>query len=245
MSLIVGRKPVLEALSINGRVEKVFYMRGVEEHILRKVKDAIGERNIPMVALERKKFIDFVQGAHAQGIAAFGKEQDYLSEEKLMKAVEAKSDFLLLVLDEIQDPHNFGAILRSAECSGVDAVLITFHRSAGITGVVQKVSAGASERLPVCRVVNLAQTIERLKKTGMFFYGSVLDGGQSLYKTDFSGRSAIVVGNEEKGIRNLTAKMCDTLVTIPMAGHLQSLNVSVATGVFLFEILRRKQTKAE
>ncbi|MCE7954027.1 MAG: 23S rRNA (guanosine(2251)-2'-O)-methyltransferase RlmB, partial [Chlorobi bacterium CHB7] len=148
---------------------------------------------------------------------------------------------LILILDEIQDPHNVGAILRSAECSGVNGVILTKHNSATITSTVVKVSAGATEHLNICQVNNLSQTIDELKKNGFWIVGSSFENSKNYNEVDYKIPIALIVGNEEKGIRKLTASKCDFLIKIPMSGKIQSLNVSVATGILLFEILRQRQ----
>ncbi len=151
---------------------------------------------------------------------------------------------LILILDEIQDPHNVGAILRSAECSGVNGVILTKHHSATITSTVTKTSAGATEHLKICQVNNLSQTIDELKEKGFWIVGSSLENSKNYTEVDYKIPIALIVGNEEKGIRKLTASKCDFLVKIPMAGKIQSLNVSVATGILLFEILRQRNLKS-
>jgi len=146
------------------------------------------------------------------------------------------------LLDSIQDPHNVGAILRTAECSGVDGVIITTHNSAPITSVVDKVSAGALSFLKICKVNNLVNVIKQLKAEGFWIGGSFLGENSKAYdKVDYSGPFAVIVGNEEKGIKPLVAKNCDFLIYIPMQGKVQSLNVSVATGILLFEINKNRQ----
>ena len=147
------------------------------------------------------------------------------------------------MLDTIQDPHNLGAILRTAECSGVDGAVITSHNSADITETVEKTSAGAVSHLKICRVSNLNNSIKELKDAGFWIVGSSLDTDKNHSEVDYKMPVALVVGNEEKGIRKLVAENCDFLVRIPMKGKIQSLNVSVAAGILLFEILRQRNPK--
>jgi 23S rRNA (guanosine2251-2'-O)-methyltransferase len=147
----------------------------------------------------------------------------------------------LLVLDGVQDPHNLGACLRTADAAGVHAVILPRDRAAGITPVVHKVASGAVESVPLFTVTNLARTLRRLRETGIWIYGTSDTGGQDLYTTDLSGPVALVLGGEGKGLRRLTREHCDYLVTIPMAGQVESLNVSVAAGVLLFEALRQRR----
>ncbi|MCJ7650609.1 MAG: 23S rRNA (guanosine(2251)-2'-O)-methyltransferase RlmB, partial [Candidatus Lokiarchaeota archaeon] len=147
---------------------------------------------------------------------------------------------LLLILDSIQDTHNVGAILRTADCSGVSGIIITKHNSAPINETVVKTSAGATEHVKICQVNNLSQAIKELKDNGFWIVGSSLEGSKPYTEVDYKIPIAVIVGNEEKGIKKLTAENCDFLVYIPMKGKIQSLNVSVATGILLFEILRQR-----
>jgi 23S rRNA (guanosine2251-2'-O)-methyltransferase len=152
---------------------------------------------------------------------------------------------LVLILDSIQDPHNLGAIFRTAECAGVDGIIITINQSSPITETVEKISAGAVSYLKICKVNNLVQIIERLKKEGYWIVGSMLTSESKNYTDiDFNMPLAVIVGNEEKGIRKLVAENCDFLSKIPMKGKIDSLNVSVATGILLFEVMRQRQKKS-
>ncbi len=154
---------------------------------------------------------------------------------------EAGRDMLVLVLDGVQDPHNLGACLRTAEAAGVHAVIVPKDRSAGLTPVVRKTSAGASEVVPVLQVTNLARVLRSLKERGIWLAGTSDSAGEDIYQRDLTGPLALVMGSEGKGLRRLTAELCDFLVRIPMAGVIESLNVSVATGVCLYEIRRQRR----
>ena len=151
----------------------------------------------------------------------------------------------LLILDNIQDPHNLGACLRSADAAGVHAVIAPKDRSVGITDTVRLVACGAAEHVPFVQVTNLARTIRQLKKSGIWIYGAAGKAAESLYKTDLSGPLAIVMGSEGKGLRRLTSEHCDFLISIPMAGSAESLNVSVAAGICLFEAVRQRSQENE
>lgn len=183
-------------------------------------------------------------GQKHQGIIAEVKaatEKSYSIMTLLDELEEAGTPPLLLVLDEVQDPHNVGAVLRSADAAGVHAVLATKNNSASITDVVRKVACGAAETVPFFQVQNLANTIEQLKQRGIWFVGTSDDASDSLHKANLTGSLAIVVGSEGKGMRRLTKDSCDSLIAIPMLGQVESLNVSVATGVVLYEALRQRQ----
>ncbi|PWQ98165.1 23S rRNA (guanosine(2251)-2'-O)-methyltransferase RlmB [Leucothrix pacifica] len=178
-----------------------------------------------------------------QGIVAEYMAPDAANENDLVELItNATEPLLLLVLDGVTDPHNLGACLRTAEGAGVDAVIAPKDKSASLTPTARKVSSGAAERIPFVQVTNLARTLDLLKDSGVWITGTSDKATQTLYDCDFKGSSAIVMGAEGKGVRNLTEKSCDFLISIPMAGSVSSLNVSVATGVVLYEAVRQRQT---
>lgn len=176
-----------------------------------------------------------------QGIIAILKEQPPTKSEKLEVILNGLTQALVLVLDHIQDPHNLGACLRSAECAGVDAVIIPRHGASPVNDTVRKVASGAVENVNIVCVTNLVQTLKKLQQLKYWIIGAAEQGDMTLYDCDFSGNIAIVMGAEDKGLRRLTTDHCDYLVKIPMSGAVSNLNVSVATGIFLFEAMRQKQ----
>ena len=240
MSLIIGRKPVLEALNSDEEVSQVFILFGQEGGIIEAIRIAAKKKGIKVNQVPFEKFRQITQSKIAQGVAASKSEQKYYDLYEIISESKKSQYPLLLILDSIQDTHNVGAILRSANCSGVDGILITKHNSAPINETVVKTSAGASEHVKIALINNLAQTIDELKQKGFWIVGSYLEGAKNYTKVDYKVPIAVIVVNEEKGIRKLTADKCDHLVRIPMKGKIQSLNVSVATGVLLFEILRQR-----
>ena len=240
MSLIIGRKPVLEALNSDEEVSQVFILFGQEGGIIEAIRVAAKKKGIKVNQVPFEKFRQITQSKIAQGVAASKSEQKYYDLYEIISESKKSQYPLLLILDSIQDTHNVGAILRSADCSGVDGIIITKNNSAPINETVVKTSAGASEHVKITLINNLAQTIDELKQKGFWIVGSYLEGAKDYTKVDYKVPIALIVGNEEKGIRKLTADKCDHLVRIPMKGKIQSLNVSVATGVLLFEILRQR-----
>ena len=240
MSLIIGRKPVLEALNSDEEVSQVFILFGQEGGIIEAIRVAAKKKGIKVNQVPFEKFRQITQSKIAQGVAASKSEQKYYDLYEIISESKKSQYPLLLILDSIQDTHNVGAILRSADCSGVDGIIITKNNSAPINETVVKTSAGASEHVKITLINNLAQTIDELKQKGFWIIGSYLEGAKDYTKIDYKVPIAVIVGNEEKGIRKLTADKCDHLVRIPMRGKIQSLNVSVATGVLLFEILRQR-----
>jgi len=276
MTIVIGRKPVLEALNSNEEIEQVYILFGQQGGIINAIRVAAKKRGIKFSEIPLERFKTYSPdlpgrqaGKNAQGVVALKKDFKFSSLDEIIQTAHpqplpqgkglqkalslgeglGEAPPLILILDEIQDPHNVGAILRSAECSGVNGVLLTTHNSATITSTVTKTSAGATEHIKICQVNNLSQTIDELKEKGFWIVGSSLEpaspsGGNSKNYTevDYKMPIALIVGNEEKGIRKLTASKCDFLVKIPMSGKIQSLNVSVATGILLFEILRQRQS---
>ncbi|MBT8380359.1 MAG: 23S rRNA (guanosine(2251)-2'-O)-methyltransferase RlmB [Ignavibacteria bacterium] len=240
MNLIIGRKPVLEALNADEEIEQVYILYGQQGGIINAIRVAAKKRGIKCNQIPLEKFKSFSPSKNAQGVVALRQDFKFSTLDEILASSPKSSFPLMLILDEIQDPHNVGAILRSAECSGVDGVILTKHHSATITSTVIKVSAGATEHLKICQVNNLSQTIDELKQNGFWIVGSSLKDAKNYTEVDYKIPIALIVGNEEKGIRKLTASKCDFLVKIPMIGKLQSLNVSVATGILLFEILRQR-----
>jgi len=240
VSLIIGRKPVLEALNSDDEVSQVFILFGQEGGIIDAIRVAAKKKGIKVNQVPIEKFIQITQSKIAQGVAASKSVQKYYDLYEIINESKKSEYPLLLILDSIQDTHNVGAILRSADCSGVDGIIITKHNSAPINETVVKTSAGASEHVKMTLINNLAQTIEELKHKGFWIVGSYLEGAKDYTRVDYKVPIAVIVGNEEKGIRKLAADKCDYLVRIPMKGKIQSLNVSVATGILLFEILRQR-----
>jgi 23S rRNA (guanosine2251-2'-O)-methyltransferase len=240
VSLIIGRKPVLEALNSDEEVLQVFILFGQEGGVIEAIRVAAKKKGIKVNQVPFEKFRQITQSKIAQGVAASKSEQKYYDLYEIINDAKKSEYPLLLILDSIQDTHNVGAILRSADCSGVDGIIITKNNSAPINETVVKTSAGASEHVKITLINNLAQTIDELKQKGFWIVGSYLEGAKDYTKVDYKIPLAVIVGNEEKGIRKLTADKCDHLVRIPMKGKIQSLNVSVATGVLLFEILRQR-----
>jgi len=253
VNLIIGRKPVLEALNSDEEISQVYLLFGQEGGIINSIRIAAKKKGIKVNQIPYEKFRQITQSKIAQGVAAVKSSFRFftlheiieLSKTKNHKALSLGEGLgeafpLLLILDSIQDTHNVGAILRSADCSGVDGIIITKYNSAPINETVVKTSAGATEHVKIAQVNNLAQTIDELKQNGFWIVGSYLEGAKDYTKVDYKIPIAVIVGNEEKGIRKLTPDKCDHLVKIPMKGKIQSLNVSVAAGVLLFEILRQR-----
>jgi 23S rRNA (guanosine2251-2'-O)-methyltransferase len=212
----------------------------------RRLQELLGQLatvGIEPEAVDRKKLDKLAGGDTHQGIVIEVTLPQPRSENDLKAAVEQLSEpALFLVLDHVQDPHNLGACLRTADATGVHGVIITKDNASGITPTVCKVASGAAETVPVYMVTNLARTLRWLKDNGVWLMGAAGEEAQSLYQTDFTGAVAIVIGAEGSGLRRLTREECDILVAIPMRGTVESLNLSVATGVLLYEVLRQRES---
>lgn len=240
MNIIIGRKPVLEAINSGEELEQVYILYGQKGSVIDAIRVAAKKRGIKINQIPLEKFRTLIQSTNAQGVAAIKPAYKFHSLDDIISVAKSSSNPLILILDSIQDTHNVGAILRTAECSGVNGIIVTKHNSAPINATVVKTSAGATEHVNIAQVNNLANTIKVLKESGFWIVGSSLDNAKFYTEADFTMPIALIVGNEEKGIRKLTADKCDFLVKIPMAGKLQSLNVSVATGILLFEVMRQR-----
>lgn len=242
MALIIGRKPVLEAINSGEEIEQVYILHGQRGGIVDVIRIASKKRGIRCGEVSSEKFKQITTNPNAQGVAAKKSSRKYFSLEEIINASKEKKYPLLIILDSIQDTHNLGAILRTAECAGVDGVIVTKHNSAPINETVVKTSAGATEHLKICLVDNLMNAIKELKQNNFWIFGSYLADAKDYNTVDYKLPAAIILGNEEKGIRKLVADNCDFLIKIPMMGKIQSLNVSVSAGILLFETLRQRST---
>jgi len=244
MNLIIGRKPVLEAILSEAKIERIYILHGTHGNIIDLIKEKANRKNIKISEVDSKKFTAFASTEKSQGVAAVRSELEFFSLEEIIELSKSKVNPLILILDSIQDPQNLGAILRTAECAGVEGIITTVHHSAPINQTVIKTSVGAVEYLKIAKVFNLGSAIKLLKENNFWIVGSSLEGAKDYSEIEYSGPIALIMGNEEKGIRKLTAELCDFLVKIPMSGKIQSLNVSVSTGIILFEINRQKSIKS-
>ena len=239
--IIEGRNAVIEALRSGENIDKIYLAKGETDKTLGHIASRAREKGIVVVEADRRK-LDGMSPTHAhQGVIALAAMREYVSVQSLLDAAAEKGEApLLVVCDEISDPHNLGAILRTAECAGAHGVIIPKRRSAGLTAIVGKTSAGAVSYMPVARVANLPATLEELKKKGVWVYGTAAEGTTSLYDADLKGPAAIVIGSEGSGIGRLVREKCDFLVSIPMKGHISSLNASAAAAILLYEAVRRR-----
>jgi len=241
-NLLIGIHSVASALSnMPGQMRVIRIAEESHNPRVRKLASLAGELGISVVMEPRALLERRSEGQRHQDIIAEFAAENLLTGKDLDRVLEAiDGPPLLLVLDGIQDPHNLGACLRTAEAAGVHAVILPRDRAAGLTPVARRAASGAAEVLPILIVTNLARILRRMKEKGVWLLGTSDQAEQSLYEAGLSGPMALVMGNEEKGMRRLTSELCDFLVRIPMHGSVSSLNVSVATGVCLFEMIRQR-----
>lgn len=242
MPNVYGVLPVLEALRAGGRrIERVVIAAGAKHERLREVTEAARRAGVP-VRHEPGASLDRLSNrANHQGVIAIASATSYTEEEDILSGITG--DSLLVLLDGVEDPHNLGAIIRTAECAGATAVVIPERRAAHVTEVVAKTSAGATEYLPVARVTNLAQFIEQLKRRNVWVVGVEQSGEMPYTQYDYAGAVALVFGGEGSGLHRLVRDRCDVVLAIPLSGRISSLNVSVAAGVVLFEALRQRMAR--
>ena len=239
--VIEGRNAVIEALRAGTAIDKIYLQKGETDKTLGHIASKARAAGAVVVEADRRK-LDAMSRTHAhQGVIALSAVREYASVEDILQAAEAKGEApLLVVCDELSDPHNLGAVIRTAECAGAHGVIIPKRRSAGLTAVVAKTSAGAVAHVPVARVPNLPALLDDLKKRGIWVFGTAADGPTALYDADLKGPAAIVIGSEGSGMGRLVAERCDFLVSIPMRGKLNSLNASAAAAILLYEAVRQR-----
>lgn len=239
--VIEGRNAVLEALRAGTALDKVYLQKGETDKTLGHIASKARAAGAVVVEADRRK-LDAMSQTHAhQGVIALAAARAYASLEDILQAAADKGEPpLLVVCDELSDPHNLGAVIRTAECAGAHGVIIPKRRSAGLTAVVAKTSAGAVAHVPVARVPNLPALLKDLKKQGLWVFGADAGGSTPLYEADLKGPAAIVVGSEGSGMSRLVAETCDFLISIPMRGKLNSLNASAAAAILLYEAVRQR-----
>ena len=238
-NVICGRNPVIEALKSGASIDCI-YMDG-NGGSLNVIRRLAKENGVVIKDAQDKKLSQLSGGASHQGVVAVGACGEYVTVEDILAVSrEQGTKPFIIICDEIEDPHNLGAIIRTAETSGADGVIIPKRRSASLNATVFKTSAGAASYVPVARVSNLASTIDMLKENGVWIYGTDASGSD-YSETDFTGSCGLVIGSEGFGISKLIQKKCDFMIKLPMLGKINSLNASVAAGIFMYEVLRQRR----
>jgi len=239
-NLVFGRNAIRELLASGRSVDKVMVARGEREGSIGELIRTAREAGIPVLETERSKLDALTQGAKHQGILAFAAERAYASVSDILAYARSRGETpLIVVLDGVEDPHNLGAILRTADCVGAHGVIIPKRRAVGLTPVVAKCSAGAIEHVLVARVPNLVAALDELKEQGVWVYAADMDG-QTYTGVDLTGSAALVLGAEGAGVSRLVREHCDFTVSVPLFGHVDSLNVSNAAAVLLYEAVRQR-----
>lgn len=238
---IEGRNAVLEALKAGRPIDKLFVAKGDTDGSLSRIAAMAKKAGIPVVDIDRRKLDTMsVTGAH-QGVIAACAVREYVSVEDILNtAKEKREDPFIIVCDEISDPHNLGAIIRTAEVAGVHGIIIPKRRSAGATATVAKTSAGAIEYVPIAKVPNIVSALDELKKAGVWIYGTSADGQNDLWETDLRGPIALVIGSEGDGMSRLVSENCDFKLSIPMKGSISSLNASCSAAIVIYEAVRQR-----
>ena len=240
--IIEGRNAVIEALRAGASIDKIFIQKGETDKTLGHIASTARAAGVVVVDADKRK-LDFMSRTHAhQGVIALASVREYVSVEDILNIAREKGENpLIVVCDEISDPHNLGAIIRTAECAGAHGVIIPKRRSAGLTSIVGKTSAGAVSYVPVARVPNIPALLEQLQKEGVWVFGTAAEGTTALYSADLKGPAAIVIGSEGEGMTRLVREKCDFLVSIPMKGKISSLNASAAAAILLSEAVRQRR----
>ena len=242
--IIEGRNAVIEALRAGRIIDKIFIQKGDTDKTLGHIASRAREAGIVVVDADKRKLDNMSRTHSHQGVIALTALREYCTVQDILNIAEERGEPpFVIVCDEISDPHNLGAIIRTAEAVGVHGIVIPKRRSAGVTSIVDKTSAGAVEHMAVARVANLTSAIKELKDAGLWVYGTAADGSTSMWETDLTGPICLVIGSEGDGMGRLVRENCDFLVSIPMKGKVSSLNASAAASVLMYEILRRRETK--
>lgn len=239
--LIEGRNAVTEALRAGRNIDKIYIAKGEVDKTLGHIASRARDMGIVVVEADRRK-LDSMSVTHAhQGVVALAAVREYSSIDDILRIAEERGEPpFVVVCDEISDPHNLGAIIRTAECVGVHGIIIPKRRSAGLTSIVGKTSAGAVEHMAVARVSNLTAAIKELKERGLWVYGTAADAPAGMWQTNLTGPICIVIGSEGDGMGRLVTENCDVLVSIPMHGKVNSLNASAAASILMYEVLRQR-----
>lgn len=237
--LIIGRNAAMEAVKGDRTIEAIYISKGQIEGSINAIIKIAKEKKLVIKEVDRKKLDSMSNGAVHQGVIVRVTPYKYSEVSDILNYANSKGeDPFIVVLDEIEDPHNLGSIVRTAELCGVHGIIIPKRRNVGVTSTVYKSSVGAIEHMRIAKVTNINKTLDELKKEGIWVYGADIEGTEYSYEVDFSGPCALIIGSEGRGISKLTLKKCDKLIKIPMVGKINSLNASVAGGIMMYEVLK-------
>jgi 23S rRNA (guanosine2251-2'-O)-methyltransferase len=244
--MLIGRKPVIEALRSGKPIERIDILQGIRGGVIEELRRLAEQRNVPLAEVDRQAFRQVAADATTQGVIAFVPTRPPADLDQILAALQAQRETgFFLVLDQIEDPQNLGALVRTAECAGVHCVITPKHHAAGITGTVVKASAGATEHIPIAEVTNIVAIIEQLKEAGFWVIGLASEGQKTYEEPDYTLPIVMVVGSEGRGIRRLVKEHCDHLVHIPLFGKVGSLNASVAGALGMYEVVRQRSRQSK
>lgn len=239
--VIYGRNNIIEALNSNRTIDKIFVSKTAKDSRINKIVNSAKEKKIPVTFLENRKFDSKFDFKNTQGVAAYVAVRDYFDVDYILKSASDKNEKpFIIIADEITDPHNLGAIIRTADIFGAHGVIISKRRSCNLNASVEKASGGALNYVPVAKVTNLVSTVKELKKRGIWVYGTDMNADKVYYDEDYNSPLAIIVGSEGSGISKLLKEECDIMLSIPMKGHVGCLNASVAAGVIMQQVLKSR-----
>lgn len=242
--VLTGRKPVMEALRAGRPLDRILVLRGTHGSTIDEIRRLAEQRGITILDSEKQHFREFTPEAVTQGVIAFAPQKKAAELEDILEGIRQRGETgFVLILDQIEDPQNLGALIRTAECAGTHGVILPKHHAAPINETVIKASAGATEHLPVAEVTNIVSAIEDLKQAGFWVVGLAGDGDKVYSQVDYTVPIAFVVGNEGRGIRRLVKEHCDHLIRIPLFGKVESLNASVAGALGMFEVVRQREQR--
>lgn len=240
-NIICGRNPVLEAVRSGREIDRLLIAHGISGGSVTAIIAKCKAKGVLIKEISPQKLDYYCGGANHQGVAVMLASQEYSTVDDIMSLAASRNEKpFIIICDGLEDPHNLGAVIRTAEATGVHGVIIPERRSASLNATVAKAACGALEYVPVARVTNIAATIDMLKERGVWVFGADMDG-EDYTKTDFDVPCTIVIGNEGKGIGTLTAKKCDKIISLPMLGKINSLNASVAAGILMYEAVRKRR----
>ena len=243
--LIIGRNAVTEALRSGRAIDSLLVAKGERGGSIGRIIAQCRENGVVIKETDKRKLDKLCGGENHQGVAAWAAVHEYSDVEDILENARSKGEQpFIIICDEIEDPHNLGAIIRSAECVGAHGVIIPKCRSAGLTAIVDKASAGAAEHMAIARVPNISAAIKELKDNGLWVYGTAADGQNGLWSTDLTGAIALVIGSEGEGMSRLVKESCDFILSLPMKGQVSSLNASAAAAVTMYEVLRQRSAQS-
>lgn len=238
---VEGRNAVYELLKTDKEIDKILVQKDLKDDASKRLINVIRSHKVKLQPVDKYVIEKESESKRNQGFIAYVSDYEYFDVDDVIKAGKDK-DGLVVILNEILDPHNLGSIIRVCECAGVDGLIISKDRSASVNDTVMRISAGALNHVKVARVTNINTTIDKLKENGYWVYGAEVGGG-NIYKANLTGKICLVIGGEDSGVKRLTKTKCDGIVSIPMFGEVNSLNASVACGIAVFEVLRQKNFK--